>query len=593
MIRSRVFLFFAAVSIVAGCSKEDSSSEGQEAQIQLLGGANYYEVDSAPTRIEDITFTTTGAWSASVSYTTADTGWITLEPRYGDKAGTYTMAAILKENDLGHTRTAVISVRCGTAQRIKITVSQSCPPRIDTGNLAVTSPKLGTQNGNPLLDHYFCADPTAVEYQGRLYVYGTNDYQQYQESSTNNYDKIKSLVVMSTDDMVNWTFHGVIDVGAVAPWIIASWAPSVICKRQADGSPLFSLYFSNSGWGVGVLEASSPLGPWTSPLQKSLIDGDTEAVKGSGSIFDPGAVIDPDGTAWLSFGGTQGWIARLGEDLHSFDGEPVKVPSQYHFEANELNYIGGSYVYTYNTNWQDHSGWAMGGTVPGPCSMICLRSTDPLDYESWDYVGMYFKNPGYNGFGYGNNHTHMQKFQDNWYLFYHTGMLQGAFDTDGGFRSISVDLIDVDESNVQISECLPTREGVPALKNLSSFDRQTASTAAATQNIVYNATSEAGHMTAAVGSPNLTAGAPETGVVEVRNVDFGSGAGAVRCLLRGGGMFSIRLDSLDGKDIATVTDPGSSWKEETVTLTASVTGIHTLFLVMERGIEVDTWQFTN
>ena len=41
------------------------------------------------------------------------------------------------------------------------------------------SPKLTTGDGNPLLDFMFTADPTAVEYNGRIYVYATNDQQQY------------------------------------------------------------------------------------------------------------------------------------------------------------------------------------------------------------------------------------------------------------------------------------------------------------------------------------------------------------------------------------------------------------------------------
>ena len=40
---------------------------------------------------------------------------------------------------------------------------------------AQVSPKLRTGYANPLVDHLFIADPTAVEYEGRLYVYGTND----------------------------------------------------------------------------------------------------------------------------------------------------------------------------------------------------------------------------------------------------------------------------------------------------------------------------------------------------------------------------------------------------------------------------------
>ena len=142
------------------------------------------------------------------------------------------------------------------------------------GTMPVKSPKLGTGLANPLLDFHYIADPTAIEYNGRLYVYGTNDHQQYEAGTpTNSYEAIKSLVVISTDDMVNWTYHGLIDVESIAPWIMASWAPTIISKPQSDGTTLFSLYFSNSGTGSGVIQAKSPLGPWTSPLTANLTDG--------------------------------------------------------------------------------------------------------------------------------------------------------------------------------------------------------------------------------------------------------------------------------------------------------------------------------
>lgn len=75
------------------------------------------------------------------------------------------------------------------------------------------------ENANPLIANIFCADPTAVEYEGRLYVYGTNDQQQYDavgSDGSNTYEKIKSIVMLSTDDMVNWTYHGIIDVGEIS-----------------------------------------------------------------------------------------------------------------------------------------------------------------------------------------------------------------------------------------------------------------------------------------------------------------------------------------------------------------------------------------
>ena len=76
----------------------------------------------------------------------------------------------------------------------------------------------GSGNNNPISANIFCADPTALEYNGRLYVYGSNDHQEFivrGKSSENTYGEIKSIVVFSTDDMVNWTFHGTIDVKKV------------------------------------------------------------------------------------------------------------------------------------------------------------------------------------------------------------------------------------------------------------------------------------------------------------------------------------------------------------------------------------------
>ena len=81
----------------------------------------------------------------------------------------------------------------------------------------VESPKFFSGNANPLSDFIFVADPTSMEYNGRLYVYGTNDTQQLDsvgKDGKNTYQYIHSLVMLSTDDMVNWTYHGLIDVKA-------------------------------------------------------------------------------------------------------------------------------------------------------------------------------------------------------------------------------------------------------------------------------------------------------------------------------------------------------------------------------------------
>ena len=52
--------------------------------------------------------------------------------------------------------------------------------------------------GNPISPCVFCADPTALEFDGRVYVYGSNDHQQFianGKKDSNGYAAIKPLVV--------------------------------------------------------------------------------------------------------------------------------------------------------------------------------------------------------------------------------------------------------------------------------------------------------------------------------------------------------------------------------------------------------------
>ena len=61
------------------------------------------------------------------------------------------------------------------------------------------SPKLTSKDANPILDFIFTADPTAIVHDGRLYVYGTNDQQQYEavgRDGRNTYEHIKTLVMI-------------------------------------------------------------------------------------------------------------------------------------------------------------------------------------------------------------------------------------------------------------------------------------------------------------------------------------------------------------------------------------------------------------
>lgn len=459
------------------------------------------------------------------------------------------------------------------------------------------SPKFSTGNANPLLDFQYMADPTAVVHDGRIYVYGTNDHQQYDvvgRNGKNTYQHIHSLTMVSSDDMVNWTYHGVINVKALAPWGMASWAPSIASRKEADGKTHFYLYYSNSGSGVGMLTATSPVGPWTDPLGKCVVDGNTPGLGKCKAPFDPGVVIDDKGIGWLSFGGGDSddyipgdaRIVRLANDMKTLDSEIVEIKAPYHFEANELNYLNGTWIYTYNTNWKNRDAWPHKDIdKPSRCCMSYMTSRTPLETDSWTYRDNYFKNPGDYGMSDSNNHTHLVKFQGKYYLFYHSLGLQDSRDLKVGVRSICVEEIEVDEKDLTIHMGTATAKGVSQIKPLDPFAQQQAETTAATRGVAFEPTGQTGNMSA-VGNKSGQA-------ICVRGAEFPQSPQAIQMKIKGKGSIEIHMDSPDGPLLSTLTFDTDTWQTLTKPLDKQIKGKHDIYFVFGNGkFLFDEWKFT-
>lgn len=470
-------------------------------------------------------------------------------------------------------------------------VATAFPASVNAQTLA-DSTKLATGNHNPILDFLFTADPTAVEHEGRLYVYGTNDHQQFDSvgvNGKNSYEKIKSLAMMSTDDMVNWTYHGLIPTEQLAPWIVASWAPSVDKRVEADGKTHFYLYFSNSGFGVGVLTATSPVGPWTSPLTKSVVDSQTPGLGDCKVPFDPGVVVVNDTLAYLAFGaGGHSRIARLGQDMTSIASDMMTLPTAFLFEANELNYIDSTFVYTYNMDWSKHEPWNFHGEAPSICCMTYMTSKTPLVTDSWRYEHDYCDNPGLYGMDYGNNHTHLHKYMGHWYLFNHTQDIQRHHGTTGGFRSMTVDEIEVVEHPLDIKKVTMTRKGVNQIKSLSPYKRVEAETVCATNNAHFIPFGEPGNMVAMVGSQQVTAVSKDMAVLKVSKVGFGKGSKRMKLMLKGKGSVEVRQGSHNGPLLGKVNVNNSVWRSANCSVKAR--GEKDIVFVMRgENLQFDYW----
>ncbi len=454
--------------------------------------------------------------------------------------------------------------------------------------------------GNPISPIQYCADPTAVEYNGRLYVYGTNDHQQFDavgEEGKNTYEHIRSLVVMSTEDMVNWTFHGEIPVGEIAPWIWASWAPTICSRVEEDGLTHFYLYFSNSGGGVGVITSTDPVTGWTDPLGKPFIDGSTLGLGECPNPFDPGVCIDDNGVGWLSFGagigpnGTEAMpgsarIVQLGDDMLSFASDIVEIKAPYLFEASELNYINGTYVYTYNNSWAERTEWNYDADVPPGCSMAYMTTKTPLDTDSWVYEDYYFTNPGEAGMSYSNNHSHLHKYKDNWYLFYHTLNLQDAQKIKVGVRSLSVEEIKVNEGKVKIERTQASHEGAAQIMTLDPFASHSGAEMATCMRMDYIDTPDS--KVAATSSVSLKSGA----WLMLRGVDFSKTPEEFWAVVSGSGQIEIRLDDRDSDSVAGIRFEDAASATVMTSDIAKITGTHDIyFLFSGEGITLEGWQF--
>ena len=304
-------------------------------------------------------------------------------------------------------------------------------------------------NSNALYTQRFGADPGFMVYGDRLYVFTTNDAFEYDQNGNlkeNSYD-VQTINCHSTADMVNWTDHGAIPVAGAngaAKWAFCSWAPDA-CYKKINGKDKFFLYFANSGGGIGVLTADSPTGPWTDPLGHALVTGQTANCSDVVWMFDPAVMVDDDGTGYLYFGGgvpkgkesnpETGRCVKLGDDMISLAGNPVRMQTPYLFEDSSILKIGDTYYYSYCTNWNT------GGNPYGfgNAQIAYMTSKNPLG--PFEYKGVMFKNTAEMGLDKGgNNHHSLVKFKDKYYLLYHTRNVELQMLSEGkNYRSPSVD----------------------------------------------------------------------------------------------------------------------------------------------------------
>lgn len=465
----------------------------------------------------------------------------------------------------------------------------------------------GLNNNNPIIEQHYGADPFALVYEDEVYFYMTADAYEYDAAGAikeNTYGKIRSIYVVSTKDMINFTDHGEITIageGGATKWAHNSWAPAAAWK-MVDGKPKFFLYFADNGGGIGVVTSDSPVGPFVDELGHGLIRRDMENCGNVEWLFDPAVLVDDDGKAYIYFGGgvPQGKAshpmtarcAQLGDDMMSLVDVPTTIDAPYLFEDSGIHKYGDTYYYTYCSNFSvDKAGTDEYGMENGE---ICvMTSKSPLG--PFTYSERILKNPGfYFGIG-GNNHHAIFKFKDQWYITYHTRLLETAQGIVKGYRSTSIDEFSFNEDGT-IGNIRMTKDARKQVGNLNPYEPINGATFALMGGVD---TAPADEVSKKYGCGNLLLTSINSGdYVKLQGVDFGDkGATVLKAVVKTNGKDGVvqMTNNFLNPTFTAYLPIKSDGKETTVCevkFDAPITGVQDVFFTFSgEGYEIVSWIF--
>ncbi len=321
------------------------------------------------------------------------------------------------------------------------------------------SPICAAQAQNPIIHHQFSADPTARVFDGRIYLFPSHDIISPVEPEKK-WFSMADYHVFSSDNLTDWTDHGVILSQEQVPWgnptAYSMWAPDCVEK---DGKYYF--FFPDApkpldtdkdgrsrGFGVGVAVADHPYGPYKP---------EPNNIKGIAGI-DPCVLQASNGENVIFWGGGGLRMARLKDNLTELADEELQNPVEgphgmklyghaveglpegfkegpFAFERDGRFYL--TYPWVRKENGTECLAYAMSDKPMGP-------------YEYKGIIMQEHEN------GCWTNHHSIVEYKGQWYLFYHHNDYSPGFDKN---RAVCADSLFFNPDGT-IQEVKPTLRGI-------------------------------------------------------------------------------------------------------------------------------------
>ena len=424
---------------------------------------------------------------------------------------------------------------------------------------------------NPVIKGLYSADPTARVFNGKVYLFPSHDIISPVEPERK-WFCMEDYHVFSSEDLVNWTDHGVILDQKNVPWGnpegYSMWAPDCVEK---DGKYYF--YFPNAskgrGFAVGVAVADRPEGPYVP---------EPEPIEGINGI-DPCVLQASDGNAYIFWGNgrcakldpsmkkladdnprtTMKWGNREMEmvGVNCLQGLPSRqAEGPFAFEKDGNFYL----TYPYVKENTEVLAYAMSKNPMGPYEykgIIMERSQN----ECWT------------------NHHSIVNYKGQWYLFYHHNDYSPNFDKN---RSVRVDKISFLPDGT-IEQVTPTLRGVGETK--------------ATDHIQMDRYSAVYHY--GVYDDLLDAANPFEGFyihfargntwVRYDEINFGETAPTKAVFrIRSAAPSKVSFQTRDEKIVGTFDLPASKdWKEVKLPFETPLTGMQNIKLIVDEAKDLD------
>lgn len=424
---------------------------------------------------------------------------------------------------------------------------------------------LGTnrvQADNPLILDQFSADPTARVFEGKIYVYPSHDIPVPPDSGVRpNWFCMEDYHVYSSENLMDWTDHGVILTQTDVPWLERKsynmWAPDCVSKGGK-----YYFYFPTGGR-IGVAIADKPYGPFK-PEENPI-----EGARG----IDPCVLIDKDGSAYLYSSANRIFVAKLKDNMVQLDSDqqvvknlPQKglIEGPFVFERKGIYYL----TYSHVADKTERLEYAIG---PGP--------TGPFEHQGV----IMDESPN----GCWTNHHSIVEYEGQWYLFYHDQDLSPDFDKN---RSIRADYLYFNDDGT-IHKVIPTLRGVGIVNAVHKIqiDRYSAISPESVSIDFVNARQKPNGWKVILSTQDAW--------IQYNNVDFAENrlkSVNIKASSLTGARLEIRVDETDGPLVAHVEIPeNTNWDVVSSTLSEIPSGIHDLVVMLKdaKNVEIDWIKF--